>query len=318
MVLSFISKYFDVLMITFIIANLYMRKYPEGKKKRFAFILWAMDLLLVYALLLVVMQFQLPAFTEWVAVGIGVLLILIFHKHFWPFKSKCAKCGKKLSWGEIFSRDEAICDDCYYEEHPEEKKAKEEKEKEAVLKSGNATEEEMDKLSKEANKIDEIPWGSWEPTERCVLTYVMDGDKLLMILKKRGLGEGYWNAPGGHIELEETSAEAAIRETKEETGLDISDVKEMGTLRFQFKDGLRMLGYVFTTTSYSGELIEECEETKPFWLKREEIDYSKMWADDPEWLPLLLEGKHFEGYFLFDDRTLLDSKVETVEEDDEE
>ncbi|MBQ0071540.1 MAG: NUDIX domain-containing protein, partial [Spirochaetales bacterium] len=63
-----------------------------------------------------------------------------------------------------------------------------------------------------------------------------------MIHKKKGLGTGYIIAPGGHVELEETSMEAAIRETKEETGLDCADLEEMGTLHFQFKDGLRMLG----------------------------------------------------------------------------
>ena len=77
-----------------------------------------------------------------------------------------------------------------------------------------------------------------------------------------------------------------------------------------------MLGYVFFAYSYSGELIDECEETKPFWCKVSELDYSRMWEDDILWLPPALEGKKFEGYFLFDGNTLLDSKV-LLEDDDE-
>ncbi|MBQ2259591.1 MAG: 8-oxo-dGTP diphosphatase [Spirochaetales bacterium] len=167
-----------------------------------------------------------------------------------------------------------------------------------------------------ANSVEEIPWDNWEPTERCVLTYLFDRDRVLLIEKKKGMGTGYINAPGGHIELEETKLEAAIREAKEETGLDVSDLKERGTLYFQFKDGIRMLGYVFFAYSYSGELIDECEETKPFWCKVSELDYSRMWEDDILWLPPALEGKKFEGYFLFDGNTLLDSKV-LLEDDDE-
>ncbi|MBQ0071341.1 MAG: NUDIX domain-containing protein [Spirochaetales bacterium] len=317
MILSFLTKYFDYVMIALIIGNLYLRKYPYGQRKRFALILWAIDVLGVYALLLLISQFSLPAYTEWIAVLLGLVVAGVLKRHFWPFSFRCRKCGKKLSLKEFFSIDENLCEECWLEEHPEEKEKKEEEEKKRILK-GDTKNMDLEKVFKEADKIDEIPWGSWEPTERCVLTYVLDKetDQVLMIYKKTGLGNGYINAPGGHIELEETSVEAAIRETKEETGLDVEDLEEMGTLHFQFKDGLRMLGYVFFAHSYSGDLIDECEETKPFWIKRSELDYSKMWADDPYWLPQMMEGKKFDAYFLFEDRTLLDHKVEILEEDE--
>jgi 8-oxo-dGTP pyrophosphatase MutT (NUDIX family) len=43
-----------------------------------------------------------------------------------------------------------------------------------------------------------------------------------LILYHRG---AYWNFPKGHIEAEEQSLEAALRETREETGLKQSDLK---------------------------------------------------------------------------------------------
>ena len=76
-----------------------------------------------------------------------------------------------------------------------------------------------------------------------------------------------------------------------------------------------MLGYVFFTSTWSGTLIDECEEAKPFWTDIASLDYSAMWEDDRLWLPMALEGKRFSGYFIFDDKTMIDSKVEEEEEE---
>ncbi|MBQ0071539.1 MAG: hypothetical protein KBS81_06755 [Spirochaetales bacterium] len=86
MILSFLTKYFDYAMIALIIGNLYLRKYPYGQRKRFALILWAIDILAVYALLLLISQFSLPAFLEWVAVAVGFGCALLLHMKFWPFR----------------------------------------------------------------------------------------------------------------------------------------------------------------------------------------------------------------------------------------
>ena len=89
-----------------------------------------------------------------------------------------------------------------------------------------------------------------------------------------------------------------------------------GVTGFQFKDGLRMLGYVFFTSSYSGTLVEETDETRPFWTEIASLDYSAMWEDDRLWLPMALEGKKFDGRFIFDDKTMIDAEV--IEEEGNE
>ena len=311
MILNIFSRIFDYVMILLIVLNLSLRKYRDGQNKRFSTILIALIFLGVYFLLIFVDWLKLPSWCEYISLGIGVILLVVFRKRLWPWRMKCKECGKKMNWDAILGRDENLCDECWEKKYPEKKKEREEKEK---LSPQALSLDKIDERYRNAEKGDDVPWGSWEPSERCVLTYVMDGDNVLLILKKRGLGDGYYNAPGGHIELEETSTEAAIRETKEETGLTVSDLKERGTLRFQFKDGMRMVCYVFTTSVWEGDL-KECDEAKPFWADKNNLDYDMMWKDDKLWLPLLLDGKEFEGWFVFDDREMLDAKVECVSEE---
>ena len=307
MLVNVFQELFTWLMLFIILLNISQRKFPNTEKKRKATILIAVDFLIVYTLVALVAIWKLPEWISWIFPVLGIAAIIVFRKKFWPFRLHCVKCGKRLDYNRIIGYDENLCQDCYWEAHPEEKEAEEAKKK--------TPEELIEEKFISADKVDDIPWDYWEPTESCVLTYVTDGDRILMIMKKTGLGSGYINAPGGHIELEETKTEAAIRETKEETGLTVSDLEERGILRFQFKDGLRMLGYVFFTSSWEGELIEECEETKPFWTDISTLDYDAMWEDDRLWLPMALEGKKFSGYFIFDDKTMLDSRIdEDIEE----
>lgn len=49
---------------------------------------------------------------------------------------------------------------------------------------------------------------------------VRRGNQLLMVQRNRGFGTGTWCFPGGHLELDETLVECAIRELREETGIE--------------------------------------------------------------------------------------------------
>lgn len=54
-------------------------------------------------------------------------------------------------------------------------------------------------------------------------TYILHEQKVLLIFHKKFQK---WLPPGGHVELNETPAETAIREAKEETGLDIEFIQQ--------------------------------------------------------------------------------------------
>jgi len=61
-----------------------------------------------------------------------------------------------------------------------------------------------------------VDWETWVPTERATLLFVIKDGQVLLIHKKKGLGAGKINGPGGRLEPGETPEQAAIREVQEE------------------------------------------------------------------------------------------------------
>ena len=152
--------------------------------------------------------------------------------------------------------------------------------------------------------------------ERAVIIYAVSGDKVLLIRKKRGLGQGKINAPGGHIEPGETPVQAAVRECMEETGLTPLKPRLKGFLNFRFRDGLLLRGYVFIAEGFTGEM-RECDEAAPFLCPLDSIPYEEMWEDDRLWLPALFEGKSFLGDFSFDGDSMGENRVQIFDRETE-
>ena len=144
------------------------------------------------------------------------------------------------------------------------------------------------------------------------LVFVVDepADRVLLIHKKTGLGAGKINGPGGKLEPGETALEAAIREVEEELLITPTGLKEMGDLRFAFVDGLHLECTVFRASGYTNGEPTETREAKPEWFAIPEVPYDRMWADDEFWLPQMLAGQCFRGWFEFDDERMVSRKVE--------
>ena len=128
-----------------------------------------------------------------------------------------------------------------------------------------------------------------------------NGDpKILLAMKKRGFGVGRWNGVGVKVENGEKIINAAIREAKEEIGVEIKNLEKYGLFHFKFDGKLEWDQDVtlFLAKEWSGEPVES-EEMMPKWFSVEEIPYESMWPDDKFWLPHILKGEKLEADFLF-------------------
>ncbi len=153
-----------------------------------------------------------------------------------------------------------------------------------------------------------MDWTDWHPKERAVLTFVRDAGRILLILKKRGLGTGKINGPGGRVEAGETWEEAAVRETREETGITPLQLSAAAELRFQFVDGYSLDVRVFTASAWTGTLAA-CDEADPFWQNDSALPWHRMWADDSLWLPEVLAAKRVRAWFVFDGDAMREARV---------
>jgi 8-oxo-dGTP diphosphatase len=143
------------------------------------------------------------------------------------------------------------------------------------------------------------------------LLFVIRGGEILLIRKKRGLGQGKVSGPGGRIEPGESPLACAMREVQEELGVVPVDPEYRGELSFQFVDGYSIHVAVFSAQDCTGD-PRETDEAIPLWTPIDSIPYSEMWADDEVWLPHLLSGVHFSGRFIFDGDAMLDHEVRTA------
>lgn len=154
----------------------------------------------------------------------------------------------------------------------------------------------------------DVNWEEWKPVERATLLFVLRDEKILLIHKKRGLGAGKINGPGGRLDPGEDSLACAIREVQEELLVTPTGVRACGELQFQFLDGHSIHGLVYRASEIEGEPTET-DEAIPEWFDLDDIPYGRMWMDDRIWFPLMLKDRYFTGRFLFNGDVMLGCEV---------
>jgi len=156
--------------------------------------------------------------------------------------------------------------------------------------------------------VEDVNWDTWSADITATLMFVFRDNEVLLIRKKRGLGKGKINGPGGKLEPGESLLECAIRETKEEVCITPHTISPAGELFFQFVDGLSIHCSVFRSEGYSGQ-PSETEEANPFWCSLDELPFDEMWEDDVTWFDLLIKKTYFTGNYIFDQERMLDAIV---------
>jgi 8-oxo-dGTP diphosphatase len=153
-----------------------------------------------------------------------------------------------------------------------------------------------------------VDWDIWQPQMRATLMFIKVANDVLLIEKKRGIGAGKVNGPGGKIDPGETPLQCAIRETQEELHVTATGVRKTGELFFSMSDIPDIHCHVFMADGYEGTPTET-PEAVPRWTGIKDIPYERMWADDRYWLDRMLAGESFRGRFHFDCETILWSEV---------
>ncbi len=149
----------------------------------------------------------------------------------------------------------------------------------------------------------QIDWENWDYGIHATLMFIVCGDEILLIEKKRGLGAGKINGPGGKIDPGETAKQAVIRECQEELCITPLDVYKIGELQFQMSHVPNIRCHVFRSGKFDGTPTETAE-AKPVWTKLDAIPFERMWEDDRHWMPHLIEDVTFHGRFIFKDESM--------------
>ena len=85
---------------------------------------------------------------------------------------------------------------------------------------------------------------------------------------------GLWTVPGGHIEPGETVEEAITRETREETGLQVSGVlREFRDLYWVSEEGEQkvQMNFLVTVRPLMGITLNPAEHSAWRWIKQEDV-----------------------------------------------
>lgn len=81
-----------------------------------------------------------------------------------------------------------------------------------------------------------------EETSAGGFVLAQDGSlRVALIGRQSRAGRIDWCVPKGHIEGQETSEQAAIREVAEETGLVVETITELGSIQYEFSAGSKLI-----------------------------------------------------------------------------
>lgn len=155
-----------------------------------------------------------------------------------------------------------------------------------------------------------VDWTTWRGDQTATLLYVIRDGRVLLIHKKRGIGAGKINAPGGRVDAGESPRDAAVRETEEELGITPRGIRQVGEVLFHVLDGTSIHIHVFRADDLEGEPVET-DEARPEWFALDAVPFDRMWEDDRHWFDHLLADRRFVARTVFRGDELLGYEVMT-------
>ena len=106
--------------------------------------------------------------------------------------------------------------------------------------------------------------------EKCCGCIIIENNKVLLVYEKNG---NFWGFPKGHMEKGENEIETALREVKEEVGLDVEiiDKEKRYILNYIIRDEIDKTTVLYLAMPKNKEIVmQESEIEKVKWCDFEE------------------------------------------------
>ena len=124
---------------------------------------------------------------------------------------------------------------------------------------------------------------------------VLRGDEVLLVQRGKPPKAGDWSIPGGAQNLGETVAEAALREVREETSLEVRLGKRLGVVDSIQRDEAGRVVFHYTLVDFAahwmaGEAVAGDDAADVAWVRIDELHRHDLWDETVRIIRLAADG----------------------------
>ncbi|MGB9634958.1 MAG: NUDIX domain-containing protein [Candidatus Micrarchaeia archaeon] len=109
--------------------------------------------------------------------------------------------------------------------------------------------------------------------------FVVRENKLLLIIRKNDPFKGMFALPGGYLEDDETLEECVVRETYEETGLNVRPKKIIGVYSDPRRDPRKIVSVAYLCEYIGGMAHPATDSVEVLWYDIDKVDNLQLAAD---------------------------------------